>query len=41
MFNVVSFEIMIERVLKDFMINVEDISEKIRILEMCEEEYKV
>lgn len=32
---------MIERVLKDFMINVEDISEKIRILEMCEEEYKV
>lgn len=40
-FNVVSFEIMIERVLKDFMTNVEDNSEKIRILEMCEEEYKV
>lgn len=37
----VSFEIMIERVLKDFMTNVEDNSEKIRILEMCEEEYKV
>lgn len=38
--NVASFETMIERALKDSMTNVEDTSEKTRILEMCEEEHK-
>ena len=38
--NVASFESMIERALNDSMTNVEDPSEKTRILEMCEEEHK-